>query len=233
MQRARGSTAGSSGGTRDPTTMSFEEQWCTTVAKSLLRAKFDNLEVEDTTPKMKWPIRPKPKMPPVANLNPFVHGQVHVKEGFFMATGRLTRLGYSSKASKNWRNVTIEHKQALQRAAAPARAPTPRQKPANPRRRKPKGRPPPRTSMDGLLHGQECDTHQRAAPAFRWKSKLPPIYKEIKTVMQPSLPTTGNDDKFAEIPQLVKDLQEMVVWEQAQIDAAQHGIVDGGGEEQA
>ena len=116
-------------------------------------------------------------------------------EGSF-SKGRhnILRVGYNPVSTRNWRNTTRGKKPLVVESRY---RPTRRHKAV------------PSIKVDAPIDGYAPVVRSKG---FHWKSKLPPIYTEMKSVLQPSLPTTGNETKFASIPKLVSYATK--IWKQ-------------------
>lgn len=176
-----------------------EQQWCNNVADTLLKLKLEKVKPEggDATKRAV-----KNQSPKVQNVNPsLARTASSAREGPSKAKTDLSKHkpGYDVRASKKWRNTS--------RSSGTSSVTTPKQQQQqclyNTNSLS-------SISMDSALSGHVF----MKSKGFSWKSKIPPIYKEIKTVMQPSLPTTGNEETFAAIPKLVAYATRL--WEKEQ-----------------
>ena len=111
---------------------------------------------------------------------------------------KILRVGYYNRGSdRKWRNTTRIKRPDV--ASVTKYRPTRRHKHV------------PMIKVDAPVDEALAVTASKP-PGFR-KSKLPPMYKEIKSVMQPSLPTIdGNGDKFKSIDRQIEVARE--IWRQ-------------------
>ncbi len=115
------------------------------------------------------------------------------KEGYAKGKHDILRVGYNPVCTQKWRNSTRKGKPNVVGRYRPTR----------------KHKRVPSIKVDAPIDGQAV---VKSSKGFGLGSKLPPIYKEMKSVMQPGLPTTGNDAKFKAIPKLVSYATD--IWRQ-------------------
>ena len=191
-----------------PHTLSrVEDEWCERVAASIIDFRLKK-EMEIEALACEVPEDPEEESTrdfPLHRLNcdleDLGEDRTDPTEGSF-SRGKhdILRVGYSQVTTRKWKNAT--------RIKKPPKTAVERYRPS--RRHKAV----PSIKVDAPIDGKLTSVTPRS---FHWKSKLPPIYKEIKSVMQPRLPTTGNESRFAAIPKLVSFATE--IWKEEEEEA--------------
>lgn len=193
-----------------PQTLSkVEDEFCERVAASILdfRLKKERAILEEAQAAKEGNVAPTTSYPFTKMAHPLHRVNCDLEnlgedmtdptEGSFSkGKHKILRVGYSSMSTRNWRNTTRIRKP---------------EKPEKPEKRRMgrRHRTIPKVKLDAPI--DDSPYAQVTSKGFT-ASKLPHRYKEIKSVMQPSLPTTGNDSSFAAIPKLVSYATE--IWRQ-------------------
>lgn len=196
-------------GYRIPQTRSYvEDEWCTRVAASILdfrlKKEQELMQIAEEEKNRKPQLYPSTLSPHRLNCDLENLGlDMTDPQGSSFSEGKhkILRVGYNRTSTRNWRNTT--------RIKSPVKPEKP-EKPMRGYGRRHRHRAIPKIKVDAPIDGAYA--YKGGTSKGFTESKLPHRYKEIKSVMQPSLPTTGNEARFQSIPRLVQKATE--IWTQ-------------------